>query len=78
MITGFSLLIYLVVSLLLNDEAIYLHTPEITHFGKFNKLMENQLSEIDNLATLMLKPYDNFTKLQKIWNTKKKFRLLKG
>ena len=63
---------------LMNDEVIYLHTPEITHFGKFEKLTENQLSEIDNLARLMQKPDENFEELLKIWDTKKEFRLLKG
>ena len=62
----------------MNDEVIYLHTPEITHFGKFEKLTENQLSEIDNLARLMQKPDENFEELLKIWDTKKEFRLLKG
>ena len=63
---------------LMNNEVIYLHTPEMTHFGKFDKLSEKQLAEIDNLAMLMQKPDDNFEELQKIWNTKKEFRLLKG
>lgn len=63
---------------LMNDEVIYMHTPEITHFGKFEKLTEQQLGEIDNLAKLMQKPEDNFEELNKIWETKREFRLLKG
>src|SRR3989344_4440902 len=63
---------------LMNDEVIYFHTPEITHSGKFEKLPEEQLAEIDSLAKLMQKPDKNFEELQKIWNTKKEFRLLKG
>lgn len=63
---------------LMNDEVIYMHTPEITHFGKFDKLTEKQLGEIDNLAKLMQKPEDNFEELNKIWETKREFRLLKG
>lgn len=63
---------------LMNDEVIYHHTPEITHFGKFDKLSEEQLIEIDNLAKLMQKPDDNFNQLKDIWETKKEFRLLKG
>lgn len=63
---------------LMNDEVIYLHTPELTHFGKFDNLSEEQLKEIDGLAKLMQKPDDNFEELQNIWNTKKEFRLLKG
>jgi len=63
---------------LMNDEVIYLHTPEMTHLGKFEKLPEEQLVEIDSLAKLMQKPDDNFEELQRVWNTKKEFRLLKG
>lgn len=63
---------------LMNHEVIYLHTPQITNFGTFDKLSEEQLIEIDNLAKLMQKPDDNFEELQKIWDTKKEFRLLMG
>lgn len=63
---------------LMNDEVIYLHVPEITHIGKFDKLSEKKLTEIDNFAKLMQKPDNNFDKLQKIWMTNKEFRLLKG
>ncbi len=63
---------------LMNDEVIYSHTPEITHFGKFEKLSEEQLKEIDDLAILMQNPDDNLDKLKKIWETKKEFRLVKG
>lgn len=63
---------------LMNDEVIYLHTPEITHFGKFENLSENQLKEIDHLAELMQNPDNNFEQLKKIWETKREFRLVKG
>ncbi len=63
---------------LMNDEIIYMHTPEITNFGKFEHLSENQLVEIDNLARLMQNPDLNFNELQEIWESKKEFRLLKG
>lgn len=63
---------------LMNDEVIYMHTPEITHLGKFDKLSEQQLQEIDNLAKLMQNPDENFEQLCNIWETKKEFRLLKG
>lgn len=63
---------------LMNDEIIYFHTPEITNFGKFDKLSEEKLIEIDNLAKLMQDPDKNFDQLQKLWETKKEFRLLKG
>jgi len=63
---------------LMNDEVIYHHTPEITHFGKFDKLSEEQLAEIDSLAQLMQKPDENFEQLKDIWESKKEFRLVKG
>jgi len=63
---------------LMNDEVIYFHTPEITHFGKFDKLSKQKLLEIDNLAKLMQEPGVNFDKLKKIWEEKKEYRLLKG
>lgn len=63
---------------LMNDEIIYQHTPEMTHFSKFDTLSEEQLGEIDNLAKLMQKPDDNFDQLNNIWETKKEFRLVKG
>ncbi len=63
---------------LMNSEIIYVHTPEPGTYKKFNKLSKNELKEIDNLALLMQRPDDNFFKLQKIYNTNRKFRLLKG
>lgn len=63
---------------LMNEEPIYLHTPEITWFVNFPKLAEADLKEIDSLAKLMQHPDENFDKLTKIWNTNKKFRLLRG
>jgi len=63
---------------LMNDEIIYTHTPEITNFGKFDKLTTKQLEDIDHLAELMQNPDKNFDKLMTIWNTKKEFRLLNG
>ncbi|MBI5066022.1 hypothetical protein HZA97_07330 [Candidatus Woesearchaeota archaeon] len=63
---------------LMNDEIIYLHMPEPGLYQNFKKLSEKELREIDNLAALMQNPEKNFDKLQNIWNTNKKFRLLKG
>ncbi len=63
---------------LMNSEIIYLHLPEIVRYNLFPKLTEKELKEIDELATLMLDPDKNFNELQKIWETNKKFRLLKG
>jgi len=63
---------------LMNSEIIYLHAPEIVHLNNFPKLSESVLKEIDSLARLMQKPDDNFKELVKVWETNKKFRLLKG
>ncbi len=63
---------------LMNNEIVYYHHPEMAMLNNFDKNTEEQLKEIDELATLMLNPDDNFDKLQNIWETKKKFRLLKG
>ncbi len=63
---------------LMNDEVIYVHTPEITHFANFDKLSEKQLEEIDNLARLMQQPDKNFDQLRNIWDNKREYRLVKG
>lgn len=63
---------------LMNNEIIYLHRPEMVGLANFQNLSEGELKEIDNLALLMQKPDDNFDKLREIWETNKKFRLLKG
>ncbi|MEK6857070.1 MAG: hypothetical protein AABX39_00605 [Nanoarchaeota archaeon] len=63
---------------LMNDEIIYLHVPEPGTYKNFKKLSEKELKEIDDLATLMQNPDKNFKELQHIWDTNKKFRLLKG
>ena len=46
--------------------------------NKFDKLTEKDFKEIDELAKLMLYPDKNFDELIKIWNIKKKFRILNG
>jgi len=63
---------------LMNDEIIYVHHPEMATYEKFGKLKEIELKEIDSLAGLMKNPDKNFPKLQKTWNTQRKFRILKG
>jgi hypothetical protein len=63
---------------LMNDELIYLHTPEMVQLGKFERLTESQLSAIDDLARLMQEPEDNFDELQAVWNSKREYRLVKG
>ena len=63
---------------LMNSEIIYLHHPKPAMYHEFIKLPESKLKEIDQLAKLMLEPDENFEKLQKIWDTNKEYRLLKG
>lgn len=63
---------------LMNNEVIYLHHPRIVMPGAFEKLSENELKRIDDLAELLQKPDENFEDSQKIWRTNKEFRLLKG
>ena len=62
---------------LMNNEILYNQMPRYVYF-KFDKLTEKDFEEIDALAELMLEPDKNFDKLIKIWNTKKKFRILNG
>ena len=63
---------------LMNDEIIYVHVPEFALHKNFKNISKKELEQIDNLARLMQNPDDNFKELEKIWNTNKKFRLLKG
>lgn len=62
---------------LMNNEIIYQQGPEYA-WGRMDKLTEKELKEIDKLAYLMQRPDENFDELKKIWNTNRKFRLLKG
>lgn len=62
---------------LMHNEIIYQQGPAFG-WGRMDKLTEKELKEIDVLAELMLDPDKNFEELQIIWNTNKKFRLLKG
>ncbi len=70
---------------LMNDEILYQHGPKYL-FNRIDKLTEEELKEIDNLAELMQKPDDNFDKLKEIWEINervpsfgsKKFRILTG
>ncbi len=65
---------------LMNNEILYIYGPS-NNYGVpevFDNLSEKELKEIDELARLMQNPDENFDKLQKVWNTNKKFRLLKG
>lgn len=62
---------------LMNNEIIYMHNPKYLYF-KWDKLEETDLQELDGLAKLMANPDDNFEQLVKLWNTTKKYRILKG
>lgn len=62
---------------LMNNEIIFLHLPRYI-IQKDYELTEEELKEIDELAALMLKPNDNFEKLNEIWNTNIKFRIIQG
>ncbi len=62
---------------LMNNEIIYQHGPKYG-WDRMNKLTEVELKEIDDLALSMKNPDDNFNNLVKIWEAKKKFRILKG
>ena len=62
---------------LMNDEIIFLHLPKYIQDKQF-ELTENEYKELDNLATLLLNPDDNFKELLNIWNTETKFRIMSG
>ena len=62
---------------LMNNEILYNQMPSYIYF-KFDKLTEKDFEEIDELAKLMLAPDKNFDELVKIWDTKKKYRILNG
>lgn len=62
---------------LMNDEISYRFFPSfIDSNDKFNKLTENDLTELDELANLMLDPDKNFYKLKDIFDNNKKYRVL--
>lgn len=62
---------------LMNNEIIFLHMPKYIQEKKL-ELSKEEYLELDELATIMLEPDKNFNKLQKIWNTNYKFRILSG
>lgn len=63
---------------LMNNEVVYYHHPKMVCYDIFPELTEDQLTEIDDLANLMLNPDENFDELLNIWENKKEFRLLSG
>ena len=60
---------------LMNDEISYLFQPCYIE-GKFESLTEQELSELDRLAELLLTPDESFPALQKLWEETRKFRIL--
>ncbi len=62
---------------LMGNEIVYLHYPQYA-YGRFDQLTDAQLGELDNLARLMQKPDQNFSRLKNHWETQKEFRILKG
>ena len=62
---------------LMNDEIILDFVPRYVLEKNFN-LTEDELIELDELASLMLDPDTNFNKLNKIWESKLKYRIMSG
>ena len=62
---------------LMNDEIIFDFVPRYVLEKNFN-LTEDELIELDELASLMLDPDTNFNKLNKIWESKLKYRIMSG
>ncbi len=60
---------------LMNDDISYLFLPAYID-GKLDSLTERDLEELDGLAELMLSPDENFSALQTLWDTQRKFRIL--
>jgi len=62
---------------LMNNEILYLQLPSYIA-GKFDRLTERDLEEIDELAQLLLEPDRCFDRLIQVWNSERKFRILNG
>lgn len=63
---------------LMNNEIVYYHHPKMVCYNEFPKLTKGQLKQLDDLATLMLNPDENFEALLNVWENNKDFRLLSG
>jgi hypothetical protein len=61
----------------MNDEIIFDFVPRYVLEKNFN-LTEDELIELEELASLMLDPDTNFNKLNKIWESKLKYRIMSG
>ena len=62
---------------LMNNEIPYIHNPAYLYF-KWDTLDKKDLKELDKLAEIMLYPDKNFDQLVNIWNTVRKYRILKN
>lgn len=62
---------------LMNDEIIFHFVPKYI-LDKNYVLTEEEYKDLDELAQSMLDPDKNFDKLQKIWNSNSKFRVMSG
>lgn len=60
---------------LMNNELFYTFAPKYA-YDRFDSLREDDLAEIDELASYMVDPDGNFTKLKEIWDSKNRFRVL--
>ena len=61
----------------MNDEIIFDFVPKYI-LEKIFDLTEEELSELDELAELMLDPDKNFDALEKIWKENLKLRIMGG
>lgn len=61
----------------MNDEIIFNYIPKYLLEKNF-VLTEEELSELDDLAELMLDPDKNFDALEKIWKENLKLRIMGG
>jgi hypothetical protein len=60
---------------LMNNEITFNFQPQFID-GKYNQLSENNLIEIDQLAELLCDPDNNFDKIKRVWEGKRKYRIL--
>ena len=62
---------------LMNDEITYTFLPAYAD-GRLDRLTEEELRELDGLAKLLLEPDRNFDRLCEVWETERKFRVLRS
>lgn len=59
----------------MNDEILFSYFPKYIKDKNF-LLSEEEYQELDELATLMLNPDENFEELVHIWKNNEKFRIM--